>query len=64
MGKLLEFEGNLFEVMKEIRDELGLFNDLIIREVVFVGSFICCVVVFLCGLIDKDNVYKYVICIL
>ena len=32
MGKLLELEGNLFEVMKEIRDELGSPNDLTIRS--------------------------------
>ena len=39
MGKLLELEGNLFEVMKEIRDELGSPNDLTIREVALAGSF-------------------------
>ena len=61
MGKLLELEGNLFEVMKEIRDELGSPNDLTIREVALAGSFTRCAVVFLCGLTDKDNVYKYVI---
>ncbi len=46
MGKLLELEGNLFEVMKEIRDELGSPNDLTIREVVLAGSFTRCAVVF------------------
>ena len=61
MGKLLELEGNLFEVMKEIRDELGSPNDLTIREVALAGSFTRCAVVFLCGLTDKDNVYKYVV---
>lgn len=32
MGDLLELKGNLFEVMKEIRDELGSPNDLTIRK--------------------------------
>ena len=44
MGKLLELEGNLFEVMKEIRDELGSPNDLTIREVALAGSLRCAVV--------------------
>ena len=58
---MLELKGNLFEVMKEIRDELGSPNDLTIREVALAGSFTRCAVVFLCGLTDKDNVYKYVV---
>ncbi|PEF43257.1 spore germination protein [Bacillus wiedmannii] len=61
MGELLELKGNLFEVMKEIRDELGSPNDLTIREVALAGSFTRCAVIFLCGLTDKDNVYKYVV---
>ena len=48
MGKLLELEGNLFEVMKEIRDELGSPNDLTIREVAL-ASFTRCAVVFYVG---------------
>ncbi len=46
MGDLLELKGNLFEVMKEIRDELGSPNDLTIREVALAGSFTRCAVVF------------------
>lgn len=37
-GELLELEGNLFEVMEKIRDELGSPNDLTIREVALAGS--------------------------
>ena len=49
MGDLLELKGNLFEIMKEIRDELGSPNDLTIREVALAGSFTRCAVVFYVG---------------
>ena len=47
MGKLLELEGNLFEVMKEIRDELGSPNDLTIREVALAEFYTLCGCVFM-----------------
>ncbi len=49
MGELLELEGNLFEVMEKIRDELGSPNDLTIREVALAGSLTRCAVIFYVG---------------
>ena len=46
--------------MKEIRDELGSPNDLTIRKLPL-PVVLHAVLLFLCGLTDKDNVYKYVV---
>ncbi|KFM99906.1 GerA spore germination family protein [Bacillus clarus] len=58
---MLKLEANLFKIIKEIKEELDSPNDLTIREFTLAGSSTRCAVIFLCGLTDKDNIFKYII---
>ncbi|PEO46881.1 spore germination protein [Bacillus pseudomycoides] len=61
MGNLLKLDANLSKITKEIREKLDSPNDLTVREFTLAGCSTRCAVVFLCGLTDKDNIYKFII---
>lgn len=61
MGSLFKLDANLSKITKEIREKLDSPNDLTVREFTLAGCSTRCAVVFLCGLTDKDNIYKFII---
>ncbi|WP_459503821.1 spore germination protein [Bacillus sp. C1] len=58
---MLQLEGNISKVTKEIRERLDSPNDLTVREFPLAGGSTRCAVIFLCGLTDKDTIYKFII---
>ncbi|SCL85055.1 GerA spore germination protein [Bacillus cytotoxicus] len=57
----MNLEANLSAITNSIRETLQSPNDLTVREFALSGSSTRCAVVFLCGITDKDLIYRFVI---
>ncbi|MGI2750966.1 spore germination protein [Bacillus cytotoxicus] len=58
---MMNLEANLSAITNSIRETLQSPNDLTVREFALSGSSTRCAVVFLCGITDKDLIYRFVI---
>ncbi|HEK9101166.1 spore germination protein [Bacillus pfraonensis] len=58
---MTSLEANVSAITKSIRDTLQSPNDLTVREFALSSSSTRCAVIFLCGLSDKDLVYRFII---
>ncbi|SCN31224.1 GerA spore germination protein [Bacillus cytotoxicus] len=57
----MNLEASLSAITNSIRETLQSPNDLTVREFALSGSSTRCAVVFLCGITDKDLIYRFVI---
>ncbi|PFD96700.1 spore germination protein [Bacillus cereus] len=58
---MTNLEGSLSAITNSIRETLQSPNDLTVREFALSCSSTRCAVVFLCGLTDKDLIYRFII---
>ncbi len=58
---MMNLEASLSAITNSIRETLQSPNDLTVREFALSGSSTRCAVVFLCGITDKDLIYRFVI---
>lgn len=58
---MIELDTNLSKITNEIRNKLDSPNDLTVREFSLSGTNNRCAVIFLCGLSNKDMIYRFVI---
>ncbi|MEI4831869.1 spore germination protein [Bacillus sp. FJAT-53711] len=58
---MIQLDANLSKITNEIREKLDSPNDLTVREFSLSGTNDRCAVIFLCGLSNKDMIYRFVI---